>query len=57
MISPVEYREIYCNDCKRVLGRYNMRYYTDDKIAEIIRSNHLAHVREGHEIELRRVRQ
>ncbi len=32
-----------------------MKYYNDDKIAEIIRLSHSTHVREGHEIELRRV--
>ncbi len=51
----MEYREIYCNNCKKVLGRYNMKFYNDDKIAEIIRLSHSTHVREGHEIELRRV--
>jgi len=51
----MEFREIYCNNCKKVLGKYNMKYYNDDKIAEVIRLSHSKHVREGHEIELRRV--
>jgi hypothetical protein len=51
----MEFREIYCNNCKKVLGRYNMKYYSDDKIGEVLRLSHSAHVREGHVIELRRV--
>lgn len=52
----MEYREIYCNNCKKILGRYNIKYYTDDKIGELIKSSHDLHVREGHEIELRKVK-
>ncbi len=32
-----------------------MKYYTDDKIGEVIRLSHSEHVKEGHEIELRRI--
>ena len=32
-----------------------MKYYSDDKIGEVIKSSHSVHVREGHEIQLRRV--
>lgn len=52
----MEYREIYCNNCKKILGRYNIKYYTDDKIGELIKSSYDLHVREGHEIELRKVK-
>lgn len=52
----MEYREIYCNNCKKILGRYNIKYYTDDKIGELIKSSHDLHVREGHEIKLRKVK-
>lgn len=51
----MEFREIYCNNCKKVLGRYNLKYYSDDKIGEVIKTSHAIHVREGHEIELRRI--
>lgn len=51
----VEYREIYCNNCKKVIGTYNMKYYPDDKIGEVIRSSHAQHVKAGHDIELRRI--
>ncbi len=53
----MEFREIYCNNCKKVLGRYNMKYYSDDKIGEVIKTSHTIHVREGHEIELRRIKE
>ena len=52
-----EYREIYCNDCRKVLGIYNMKYYSDDKIGEVIRSGHAQHVKKGHEIELRKIQE
>ena len=52
----VEYREIYCKDCKKSLGRYNMKYYSESKIAEVIKTSHVQHVRGGHDIEQRRTR-
>ncbi|KAG2477166.1 MAG: hypothetical protein NPMRTH5_320005 [Nitrosopumilales archaeon] len=52
----MEIREIYCNNCKKVLGRYNLKYYSDDKIGDLIKSNHERHVREWHEIEIRRIK-
>ena len=51
----MEYREIYCIDCKKILGKYNMKYYTDDKIGELIKVSHSLHVKEGHQLDLRRV--
>jgi len=51
----MEFKEIYCNDCKKVLGRYNIKYYSDDKIGDLIKSIHSLHLREGHEIEIRRI--
>ncbi len=50
----MEYREIYCINCKKVLGKYNMKYYTDDKIGELIKTSHALHVKEGHQIDFRR---
>ena len=48
----MEFREIYCNNCKKVIGRYNRKYYTDDKIRDLLKISHASHVR-GHEIVLR----
>ena len=52
----MEFREIYCNNCKKVLGKYNVKFYSQDKIAEIIKSNHTSHMREGHQIAIRLVK-
>jgi hypothetical protein len=51
----MEFREIYCNNCKKVLGRYNVKYYSEEKMGDLLRSSHSSHVREGHEIEIRRI--
>jgi len=32
----MEFREIYCNNCKKVLGRYNIKFYSVDKIGDLI---------------------
>ncbi len=49
----MEFREIYCDNCKRVLGRYNSKYYSESKIADLLKVSHASHVREGHHIEIR----
>ena len=48
----MEFREIYCNDCKKVLGRYNTKYYSADMIAELIQTIHVMHTRGGHHIKI-----
>nr|AIE94218.1 hypothetical protein [uncultured marine thaumarchaeote AD1000_44_B05] len=48
----MEFREIYCNDCKKVLGRYNTKYYSSDMIAELIQTIHVIHTRGGHHIKI-----
>jgi len=52
----LEFREIYCSDCKKVLGRYNVKYYSDAKIAELLKISHESHIRDGHKIDLRKTR-
>ncbi len=44
----MKFREIYCNNCKKMLGRYNVKYYDSDKIKEILKSRHSLHIRNGH---------
>jgi hypothetical protein len=51
----MEFREIYCYNCKKVLGKYNMKYYNDDKIGDMIKSNYGSHIRQGHEIRISKV--
>ncbi len=33
-----------------------MKYYSDDKMGELIKSSHSVHVKAGHEIEFRKVK-
>ena len=49
----MKFREIYCNNCKKVLGRYNKKYYDGDKIHDILKSRHSSHVRQGHRVIIR----
>ena len=50
----MEFREIYCTNCKKVLGRYNIKFYNDDKIGELLKTTHVTHVRKGHQINIRK---
>jgi len=51
-INIVEFREIYCNDCKKTLARYNIKNYTEDMIAEFIQTIHVIHTRGGHHLKI-----
>ncbi|HXG74789.1 MAG: hypothetical protein QW177_06555 [Candidatus Nitrosotenuis sp.] len=51
----MEFKEVYCNNCKKTLGRYNVKYFSDAKIAELIKSTHSVHYRNGHELDIRKV--
>jgi len=35
-----------------MLARYNVKYYTDDMIAELIQTVHVVHTRVGHQIKI-----
>ena len=48
----MEISEIYCNDCKKVLARYNTKYYSEDMIAVLIQTIHVVHTRAGHHIKI-----
>ena len=49
----MKFKEIYCNNCKKIVGRYNTKYYDGDKIKEILKSSHSIHVRQGHQVIIR----
>jgi hypothetical protein len=51
----MHFKEIYCSDCKKILGRYNEKYFSELRITEIIKSNHASHIREGHKMTIRRI--
>lgn len=46
----MEFREIYCSNCKKILGRYNIKFYSEDKIGELVSVFYLSHIRSGHQI-------
>lgn len=50
----MEFREVYCTNCKKVLGRYNVKYYNEDKIGELLKTAHSYHVKSGHQINIRK---
>jgi len=50
----MEFREIYCSNCKKVIGRYNIKFYNDDKIQELLNTVHSTHIRNGHQITIRK---
>ena len=50
----MEFREVYCTNCKKVLGRYNIKFYDEDKIGELLKTTHANHVRSGHQINIRK---
>ena len=52
----MEFREIYCNNCQKILGKYSVKYYPEAKIAELIKENHASHLRNGHQIKIRRIK-
>ena len=50
----MEFSEIYCNDCKKVLARYNTKYYSEDMIAGLIQTIHVTHTRGGHHVKIQK---
>jgi len=50
----MEYNEIYCNNCKKVVGRYNVKFYNEDKVGELIKTSHETHVKNGHHLVIRK---
>jgi hypothetical protein len=47
-LLTLSFKEIHCRDCSMVLARYNVKYFTDSKIAELMRLYYQAHVKAGH---------
>lgn len=51
----IVYRELYCRDCDKIIGRYNAKYYTEARVGEVVNLCHTGHVKLGHDVEQRRV--
>ena len=47
------FKEIFCNDCKVILARYNSDYFSDLKVIELTRLHHNNHIRSGHSVTTR----
>ena len=50
----MEFREVYCLNCKKVLGRYNTKFYSNEKVNELLNTNHVSHIRNGHQVKIRK---
>ena len=50
----MQFREVYCLNCKKILGRYNTKFYSNDKINELLNTTHVTHVRNGHQVKIRK---
>ena len=51
----MEFREIYCTNCKKILGRYNIKFYNEEKIRELLKTTHFTHIRSGHQVNIRKL--
>ncbi len=50
----MEFSEVYCSNCKKVLGRYSTKFYSENKINELINTVHSTHIRNGHQVIIRK---
>ena len=50
----MEFREVYCTNCKKILGRYNIKFYNDNKIEEILKTDHSIHIKSGHQVYIKK---
>jgi hypothetical protein len=53
-MQGVPFKEIYCQDCKIILARYNDDYFSDSSIDELSKLHYYYHIREGHSIIVRK---
>ena len=51
----MEFKEVYCINCKKILGRYNIKFYNEDKINELLKTTHSSHIKNGHEVNIRKL--
>lgn len=42
------FKEVYCQDCSVILARFNLKYFTDSKVAELTRLHYHTHIKRGH---------
>jgi len=49
----LKFKEIHCHDCNLLLARYNIKYFTDSDIAELVRLHYSTHIKSGHALSTR----
>ena len=47
------HREIYCNNCKKKLGKFNAKYFSENGLGELLNYIDSIHIRHGHDIAIR----
>ena len=47
------FKEVYCQDCKLILARYNAKYFKDSNITELVRLHYSTHIKSGHSLTTR----
>jgi len=50
----MEFREVYCVNCKKILGRYNTKFYNENRIEEVLKTDHHIHIRSGHQVYIKK---
>ena len=50
----MEFSEVYCLNCKKILGRYNTKFYSEDRISELVNTAYSTHIRNGHQVNIRK---
>jgi|TARA_B100001105_G_C22260162_1_gene386377 hypothetical protein len=52
----MEFKEVYCLNCKKTLGRYNSKFYSEEKIKLLLKTDHVTHVRSGHQVYIKKLK-
>ena len=47
------HREIYCSNCKKQLGKYNAKYFSENGLGELLNYIDSIHIKQGHAIKIR----
>lgn len=50
----MSFKEIFCQDCKIILARYNDDYFSEASVNELSKLHYYCHIKEGHSIILRK---
>ncbi len=53
-MQRVPFKEIYCQDCKIILARYNEDFFSEASIDELSKLHYYFHIREGHSLIVRK---